>query len=1290
MNTADFNTNTCAQQKDAATPLCTGVEYENLLNCFYSTAQQAGLLVWIYDIRSRTIEKYTNAQHFSEKLYTSTTNMPESLIETGIVHPADIAALRHLYNEVHKGHNASVTMRWRINNQDTWWTSKIVYSVVLDAAGKPYKAVGAGFDISTLVAAETIYNTRLSQLLSLTPQTLGNFRINLSQNWCGDGRSTLPALLNLQKEGTVDDFFTRLYACLPPEERADFAHTMNRSALIAALQSGQHIVSCEHSLCLANEHLPWVGTTISLFQTPNHKDIEAVISIRNCITEKIHDKITHCVIYNDYEIIASIDSINHTATIFCSQEKNEDALFKDTKQYEKSIENYFITYCEKNDCNNLIQKAQLETVEQELQYQDCYTILFSVLYNNVKLYKKITFTLFDKQRGLICFSRVDITALVTAQKETAQALLVAQKHIEDQEKLRISEERYRIVAKQSKQYLLRYDIATKKAYASPEFITFFNTPSIIEHAPERVVLSGMVAQESIDEHYAMYAAIHRGESSGQYTVRLRVANRGLRWMRLHFTTIVNEQHKPEQAIIAFSDITEQRERDLVFNKWKQSLEALPQSSYSLYECTLTQLTLKRVRGTLICNEDNADESNFDLFVNTYAQHSVYPDDRSSYCALLTKENLIRNYYRGARTATLDYRALDKYNKEHWVHLSIEMIQYADSPEIKLFLLYKDIDEEKRAEIQLQLRAEKDQLTGLLNRAAFTKKVNELFSSSPQGVQHAIIMLDIDKFKEVNDTLGHIAGDMLLSDIAQHLHELMRNDDLLGRLGGDEFILCLKNIPNSDIVSKRANFICHMLQREYHAVSVSASLGVAFYPTHGTTLEELYACADQALYTAKNKGRNRFELYNPQTPSAILPRHCDKSYAVLDKDLHHSRLHSILAQNKILSERQEETDRYRIIIEMMQIVTFEFNFATDHFYSSQGFEDYALHTEIRSVLLRHSCPTQCIHPDDIYIFNADFIEKLRHGTEKMESVLRLAKTDGSYQLCRISLVLLRDAKGNLHRAIGTINSVDMTAEEARIKLEALLNYMEAGVVLLEMGTDTRILYASPNYCTMMHTTLDDIASPNYRSGIEEHDKELLVRQLYKCANQASLFENFYRITIQGKQVWHHIRAARIPYEGSPHPVMLCIITDVTQLKEHQKTLDTVNNVVGIYRIQIDAEFTVRYGNELYYSMYGYEDNEDMKETINLKALRYVHPNFRANTVAILKKAIAAQQKQVNFVVRIITKQGELRWHFVWGALVQEGTSYSLIGCVLDITEIKERKQGIQQKINTLLTRQASMQ
>jgi diguanylate cyclase (GGDEF)-like protein len=189
-------------------------------------------------------------------------------------------------------------------------------------------------------------------------------------------------------------------------------------------------------------------------------------------------------------------------------------------------------------------------------------------------------------------------------------------------------------------------------------------------------------------------------------------------------------------------------------------------------------------------------------------------------------------------------------------------------------VYLLIDERARAlqAAQQALRlALYDVLTGLPNRKLITERLSQaLTKARREKTQAALLFIDLDNFKPVNDDFGHPIGDLLLKDVARRLQECMRESDTAARLGGDEFIVLLPSVEGKHGAMVVATKILHALNRPFdiagNRLQISASIGVALYPDHGSDEKSLLKFADTAMYKAKNSGRNGVHFFEAEDAS----------------------------------------------------------------------------------------------------------------------------------------------------------------------------------------------------------------------------------------------------------------------------------------------------------------------------------------------------------------------------------------------------------------------------------------
>ncbi|MBI5007896.1 MAG: EAL domain-containing protein [Nitrosomonadales bacterium] len=212
----------------------------------------------------------------------------------------------------------------------------------------------------------------------------------------------------------------------------------------------------------------------------------------------------------------------------------------------------------------------------------------------------------------------------------------------------------------------------------------------------------------------------------------------------------------------------------------------------------------------------------------------------------------------------------------WMRLRFKSQSDEHGRKYKLTGVSQDITEKKRSEETIWQQANFDPLTGLPNRRMFQDRLeHEIKKSHRDGLPLALMFIDLDKFKEVNDTLGHDKGDILLVEAAQRIAACVRESDTVARLGGDEFTVILSELDDTGSIDRIAHAIIDTLVAPFklgeETAFISASIGITLYPNDADNLEMLMSNADQAMYASKSAGRNRFSYFTQNLQEAALNR-----------------------------------------------------------------------------------------------------------------------------------------------------------------------------------------------------------------------------------------------------------------------------------------------------------------------------------------------------------------------------------------------------------------------------------
>jgi diguanylate cyclase (GGDEF)-like protein/PAS domain S-box-containing protein len=273
------------------------------------------------------------------------------------------------------------------------------------------------------------------------------------------------------------------------------------------------------------------------------------------------------------------------------------------------------------------------------------------------------------------------------------------------------------------------------------------------------------------------------------------------------------------------------------------------------------------------------------FANGAARHLFLENDSQILNGLNLLEITAANYrsqvtesiatlIEGAEPSHSEEIALRLDGSPFEVSVKRAFVSYEGKPAIQMVV--RDVSERKKLEKQLAYQATHDSLTGTSNRASlFAFLSKSLIEADLHKLPVWVAFLDLDRFKQINDRFVHSVGDQLLITATKRLTHVLRHTDMLGRFGGDEFVIVMKGSPTekmrSDLIDRLMSSIREPIKIDGHHLRVGCSIGVATYPDDGKTADELLASADAAMYRAKQSGRNRCQFYNTDIQAHLLKR-----------------------------------------------------------------------------------------------------------------------------------------------------------------------------------------------------------------------------------------------------------------------------------------------------------------------------------------------------------------------------------------------------------------------------------
>ena len=364
---------------------------------------------------------------------------------------------------------------------------------------------------------------------------------------------------------------------------------------------------------------------------------------------------------------------------------------------------------------------------------------------------------------------------------------------------------------------------------------------------------------------ASYAAAAHQPKEHDFEIEM-VTLKGRRiWVHSRgYTEWANGQPRKRTSIV--QDITERKQTEFALRdseaRWKLALQSVGDGLWDLQVQTGEEYLSPQLLRMYGYSDKELRQFVDELDLRTH------PDDRA-------RMQHDRQAHLDGLTATYsnEHRVRCKDGSWKWVH-SRGMVISRDINGLPLRMIgtHTDITERTLAEAQVWQQAHFDALTGLPNRRMMQERLaQDLKKCRRDGLQLALLFIDLDHFKEVNDTLGHDRGDLLLTEAARRIQNCLREVDTVARMGGDEFTVIITELSDAShlqgILPKLLQALSASFQLGLDQVFVSASIGVTVYPTDGQEIEDLLKNADQALYVAKGAGRNRFSFFTPALQEA---------------------------------------------------------------------------------------------------------------------------------------------------------------------------------------------------------------------------------------------------------------------------------------------------------------------------------------------------------------------------------------------------------------------------------------
>lgn len=338
-----------------------------------------------------------------------------------------------------------------------------------------------------------------------------------------------------------------------------------------------------------------------------------------------------------------------------------------------------------------------------------------------------------------------------------------------------------------------------------------------------------------------------------YELQFNYGERGIRWVKLSVAPMSDSRY----AVVLLEDITQEKDTAYSYLTETQCYQALltEKDAYGHVDVTENRITL--VGGMWNLYNEVINTITYSQLIEEFIFKVVHPEDRKHYLEVMQRDNFIQSFGNGIDRLGCEFRRIVEQNKMMWMRLSVYLFRNPITNHISALLTIQNVNEQKRQELLLQYDSSIDQLTRVYNRRMSEVLISEAILRMLPTDLCAFIVLDIDNFKQINDSSGHDEGDRVLSQLSDCLSHFFRRDDIVGRYGGDEFVIFLTDLSSHEGVEERLNELYDILRDKE---DISCSAGVTVFQGQ-QPYADLFWQADLALYRAKNAGKGQFVFYD---------------------------------------------------------------------------------------------------------------------------------------------------------------------------------------------------------------------------------------------------------------------------------------------------------------------------------------------------------------------------------------------------------------------------------------------
>lgn len=395
---------------------------------------------------------------------------------------------------------------------------------------------------------------------------------------------------------------------------------------------------------------------------------------------------------------------------------------------------------------------------------------------------------------------------------------------------------------------------------------FENRMAVFENFPDSLLNSQNIsqAQKEMLREFMNEISGSRNRGRMEREIPFFTGTSRRQWMKIVYEVLNDETGNPVNVLGYYLDITDQKEEVLENRARLKAMEVLRGQSLYDFKANVSRdefMGGADVEGWMYDVKAKSGGTFTDK-MEYLIEKVIFPEFRAEFRRLLNRDTLLGMYKDGKKTLSVDYKRM-YMDKPKWFRMTVHLVEMVDSQDVFAYIFITDIDKQKKQELYLTKMAETDALTGLYNRQTAIPKIKDYLSQKLYE-NAAMVMFDLDNFKVANDVFGHAYGDSIITAYGHKLRQYFREEDIVCRIGGDEFMVFCRDIQEDDIEKRLAEVVDELVtiyENDDQRIKFTVSAGLVIVPEQGKEFDELYRKADIALFTAKMDGKSSYRKYN---------------------------------------------------------------------------------------------------------------------------------------------------------------------------------------------------------------------------------------------------------------------------------------------------------------------------------------------------------------------------------------------------------------------------------------------